>query len=108
MAYSIVAYAPPIRKAFMTKMRAKKADLVAIGRRIRELRGKVLQDDFAPALGMTQGQLSKIERGMQAPSIDLLLRLRERGGRSVDWVLTGEERKGRSCWISRMRQNSGA
>jgi transcriptional regulator with XRE-family HTH domain len=75
----------------MAKNPTRKADLVAIGRRIRQLRGKVLQDDFAPSLGITQGQLSKIERGKLAPGIDLLLRLRERGGRSVDWILTGRE-----------------
>lgn len=74
----------------MAKKRTKKADLVAIGRRIKELRGKVLQNDFAPSLGITQGQLSKIERGKLAPNIDLLLRLRERAGRSVDWILTGQ------------------
>ena len=77
----------------MAKKPTSKADLVAVGRRIRELRGKVLQDDFAPSLGITQGQLSKIERGKLAPSIDLLLRLRERGGWSVDWILTGKERR---------------
>ena len=75
----------------MAKATTKKTDLVAVGRRIRQLRGKELQDDFAPSLGITQGQLSKIEGGKLAPSIDLLLRLRERGGRSVDWILTGEK-----------------
>jgi transcriptional regulator with XRE-family HTH domain len=75
----------------MAKKRTKKADLVVIGKRIREIRGDVLQDDFAPFLGITQGQLSKIERGKLAPGIDLLLRLRDRGGRSVDWILTGEK-----------------
>ncbi len=75
----------------MAKKPTKKADLVAIGRRIRQIRGKGRQDDFAPSLGITQGQLSKIERGKLAPNIDLLLRLRERGGRSVDWILTGEQ-----------------
>jgi transcriptional regulator with XRE-family HTH domain len=73
------------------KSKAKpKADLVAIGRRIRELRAAVLQDDFAPELGITQGQLSKIERGVLAPSVDVLLRLRERFRKSVDWILRGE------------------
>jgi transcriptional regulator with XRE-family HTH domain len=57
---------------------------------VRELRGKERQDDFAPALGITQGQLSKIERGFVAPSVEVLLRLRERSGKSVDWILTGE------------------
>ena len=76
----------------MAKGTTKKAHLVAIGRRIRQLRGKERQDDFAPLLGITQGQLSKIESGKLAPGLDLLLRLRERGGRSVDWILKGEER----------------
>jgi transcriptional regulator with XRE-family HTH domain len=53
----------------------------SIGRRVRELRGKERQDDFAPALGITQGQLSKIERGFVAPSVEVLLRLRERSER---------------------------
>jgi transcriptional regulator with XRE-family HTH domain len=75
----------------MAKKAAKKADLVAIGRRIRQIRGKGRQDDFAPLLGITQGQLSKIESGKLAPGLDLLLRLRERGGKSVDWILMGED-----------------
>jgi transcriptional regulator with XRE-family HTH domain len=41
-------------------------------------------------LTITQGQLSKIERGMLAPSVDVLLRLRERFRKSVDWMLSGE------------------
>jgi transcriptional regulator with XRE-family HTH domain len=76
----------------MAKGATKKANLAAIGRRIRQIRGKGRQDDFAPLVGITQGQLSKIESGKLAPGLDLLLRLRERGGRSVDWILTGEER----------------
>lgn len=75
----------------MPKVSKRRADLVAIGRRIRELRGAERQDDLAPFLGITQGQLSKIERGMLAPSVEMLLRLRGRFGRSVDWMLTGED-----------------
>jgi len=47
--------------------------------------------DFAPSLGITQGQLSKIERGKLAPSVTVLLRLQERFRKSVDWILTGKE-----------------
>ncbi len=36
-------------------------------------------------------QLSKIERGLLPPSVEVLLRLRERSGKSVDWILRGEE-----------------
>jgi transcriptional regulator with XRE-family HTH domain len=65
-------------------------NLIGIGRRIRELRGAERQIDFAPPLGITQGQLSKMERGETAPPLAMLLRLRERYGVSVDWILTGE------------------
>ena len=73
----------------MPKASKIKADFVAIGERIRQLRGAERQDDFAPFLGIAQSQLSRIERGQIAPSVEVLLRLRERFGRSVDWILTG-------------------
>jgi transcriptional regulator with XRE-family HTH domain len=68
----------------------KRADLAAIGKRIRQLRKDERQQTFAPLLGITQSQLSKIERGVLAPSIEVLLRLKERFGKSVDWILTGK------------------
>ncbi len=68
----------------------ERADLVAIGQRIRELRGDVSQDDFGPWLGISQSQLSKIELGKLPPSIEVLLQLRKRFNRPIDWILTGE------------------
>jgi transcriptional regulator with XRE-family HTH domain len=65
-------------------------NLEAIGRRFRELRGAVRQVELAPVLGITQGQLSKIEKGQTVPTVAVLLRLRARFGVSVDWVLTAE------------------
>lgn len=79
-----------VKTCLMAKKSPAKLDLVAIGRRIRQLRDKERQDDFAPLIGITQGQLSKIERGLLAPSPEVLLRLRERFGKSADWILTGE------------------
>ena len=60
-------------------------------RRIRELRGNEHQEDFAPFLGITQGQLSKIERGKLAPSVTVLLRLREISGGDDRLDVDGEE-----------------
>lgn len=77
----------------MAKTLKAKADLVAIGGRIRDLRGAERQDDFAPFLGIAQSQLSRVERGLLAPSVDVLLRLAEWSGKSVDWILTGKERR---------------
>jgi hypothetical protein len=36
------------------------------------------------------GQLSKMEGSIVPPTVDVLLRLSKRYGRSVDWILTGE------------------
>jgi transcriptional regulator with XRE-family HTH domain len=73
------------------------ADLKAIGRRIREIRGfDLTQDEFGRILGITQAQLSKYELGLSAPTPDILLRLKTYSGKSIDWILTGEEPKART------------
>ncbi len=70
------------------------ANLKAIGRRIREIRGfDLTQVDFGRILGITQAQLSKYELGHSAPTPDILLKLKAYSGRSIDWILTGEEPK---------------
>ncbi len=67
-----------------------KPDLVAIGSRIRKLRGDTFQEEMANYLGISQGHLSKIERGKGAPTIETLLLLSERFRKSIDWILRGE------------------
>jgi transcriptional regulator with XRE-family HTH domain len=74
----------------MTKSEKASADLKSIGSRIRQLRGGVLQEELATFLGISQGQLSKIERGKLSPSADTLVRLINRFGKSADWILTGK------------------
>ena len=70
--------------------RKPKADLRAIGSRIRALRATLPQEELADYLGIRQGQLSKIEGGKTAPSIDVLMSLSERFHKSVDWILRGK------------------
>jgi len=66
-------------------------DAKAIGRRVREIRGFDLnQREFAALLGVGQQAISKIEKGDGLPSIELLLKLKEYSGRSIDWLLTGQ------------------
>lgn len=74
----------------MAKRRRLRADLKAIGARIRELRGTMFQEDLAAYLGISQGQLSKIERGMMGPTVETLARLSEKFGKSIDWIVRGE------------------
>jgi transcriptional regulator with XRE-family HTH domain len=66
-------------------------DLMAIGRRVREMRGfDLTQAEFGKILGIGQAQLSKYEKGENALTLELLLRLKAYSGRSIDWIVTGE------------------
>jgi len=67
-------------------------DLKTIGRRIREIRGfDHTQREFGKMLGIGQTQLSKYEKGLSAPTLELLLKLKSYSGRSLDWIVTGGE-----------------
>jgi transcriptional regulator with XRE-family HTH domain len=66
-------------------------DWTAVGRRIRELRGfDMTQAEFARRVGVTQGHLSRLERGEKEPGAGVLLAISREFGKSVDWLLTGK------------------
>jgi DNA-binding XRE family transcriptional regulator len=67
----------------------RKLDLKAIGSRIRELRGDLPQEELAAILRISQGQLSKIERGSVAPTLQALLGISDKFGKTLDWIVTG-------------------
>jgi transcriptional regulator with XRE-family HTH domain len=77
------------------KIRSKgPIDWVAVGHRIRELRGFYMtQGEFAQRIGVTQGHLSVLERGEAEAGAAVLLAISRTFGKSVDWLLTGKERK---------------
>ena len=67
-------------------------DWKAVGRRLRELRGfDMTQEEFARLLGISQGQLSRYEKGKSEIGPEVLLRIARKFGKSIEWVLTGEE-----------------
>ena len=76
----------------MSDRRTPSLDLKAIGARIRALRGNQLQEELAPKIGISQGQLSKIESGRMAPALETLVRLANRFDKSLDWIVTGQDR----------------
>ena len=66
-------------------------DLIAVGRRFRELRGfEMTQSEFARRIGVAQSHLSNLERGEKEPCAAVLLALKREFGVSIDWLLTGE------------------
>ncbi len=75
----------------MSKPVTIKVDLEGIGGRIRSLRSEMLQEDLAMYLGISQGQLSKIERGKLGPTVEILIRLVKKFGKSADWILMGQD-----------------
>lgn len=79
----------------MRKSRNKvRIDLASIGRRIRELRGfDMTQAEFARRIRVAQSYLSALERGEKEPGAAVLLAISQEFGKSVDWLLTGEERR---------------
>ena len=66
-------------------------DWLAVGRRIRELRGfDVTQSDFAAQIGVSQSYLSAIERGRNEVGAQVLLTIAREFRKSIEWILTGE------------------
>ena len=67
-------------------------DWLGVGRRVRELRGfDLTQADFARRIGVSQSYLSAIELGRNEAGAGVLLSISREFGRSIEWLLTGEE-----------------
>jgi len=63
-----------------------------VGRRVRQLRGfEITQEEFAKRIGVSQGYLSAIEHGKKEVGAEILLRISREFGRSLEWLLTGEQ-----------------
>jgi transcriptional regulator with XRE-family HTH domain len=66
-------------------------DWKTVGRRIRELRGfDMSQQEFAQRIGVSQGHLSYIERGEKEIGAEILLKIHQEFGKSIEWLLTGK------------------
>ena len=60
-----------------------------IGNRIRELRGRERQKDWAARIGCDQGYISQVENGVTKPSLSFLKGVATISCASIDWILTG-------------------
>jgi transcriptional regulator with XRE-family HTH domain len=74
------------------RTKSERIDWKAVGQRVRELRGfYVTQAEFARRIGLSQGFLSYVERGEKELGAEALLRISREFGKTIEWVLTGEE-----------------
>ena len=48
------------------------------------------QGELSSQLGVSQGQLSKVERGNVAPTLEILLGVATKFGKSLDWIVRGD------------------
>ena len=75
----------------MTTPKKTTIDWKAVGRRLRELRGfDTNQAEFARQLGISQGQLSRYEKGKSEIGAAVLLRTSQELKVSIEWLLTGK------------------
>jgi transcriptional regulator with XRE-family HTH domain len=69
-----------------------KIDWKSVGRRVRELRGfDQTQLEVADRMGISQGYLSTIEQGQGEIGAQVLLTISQEFGKSIEWLLTGED-----------------
>jgi len=66
-------------------------DYKALGAKIRQVRGTTTQADFAKLFGITRADVSKIERGENRPTAELLYNICLKHHLSLEWMLSGHE-----------------
>jgi transcriptional regulator with XRE-family HTH domain len=49
------------------------------------------QAQFGKLIGIGQTQLSKYQKGQSAPTLEFLVKLKAHSGKSLDWIVSGEE-----------------
>jgi transcriptional regulator with XRE-family HTH domain len=64
-------------------------DPLALGARIRHLRGSMSQTAFAELLGIRQEEISRFESGLRVPSVEFLVRLSGIHKVTLDWLVMG-------------------
>ena len=65
-----------------------------LGERIKFIRKDILnksQNEMIKILKVKQGMISKIERGESPPTVETLLILKKKSGKTIDWILTGHD-----------------
>jgi transcriptional regulator with XRE-family HTH domain len=64
--------------------------LVQIGKRIKIVRGNLLQKDFAKQIGIHQNSLSQYEAGKREPGAEIISKMVATFDVAPQWLLTGE------------------
>lgn len=60
-----------------------------LGERLRKVRGNIPQSTFSSLIGINQNTLSRYERDERTPDTDVVVKIGEASGASLEWLLTG-------------------
>jgi len=74
----------------------KKKDPKTLGERVRFLRGDLTQSEFADILRIKQAMISRYEADKETPSPKVLLRIGPFSGKSIEWLLVGQDHLSKS------------
>jgi transcriptional regulator with XRE-family HTH domain len=66
-------------------------DFLGVSSRIKQVRGKLTQEEFGKILGVRDATISRYESG-RIPDAKTLSRIAGYGGVTVEWLLSGEEK----------------
>lgn len=69
------------------------SEFLNVLKKLRESRG-LMQKDVANALGISPAAYSLYEKGQREPKFDFLQKIADYFGVSVEYLMTGEEKKG--------------
>jgi len=72
--------------------RATNLPLAEIGRRIKQIRGSLTLKNFSEKIGFDASMIHHVEKGKTLPGPEMLLRVAEYSGTSIEWLLTGKTR----------------
>ena len=71
---------------------SNRPDLIEIGKRIRELRGKASRREFAEGFLVAQSSLARWESGESPPDLGFIIRLLSAYNVSLDWLVSGKNK----------------
>lgn len=74
-------------------------DPVAIGQRLREVRGEISQIEFARRTGVTQTTITNYETGKRVPDVAFLVVIMKLFGTDPTWLISGQ-RSGEHMGVS--------
>lgn len=63
---------------------------MSMGARLRKLRGKLSQSEFAALIGSSQSGISAYEKDQRKPNYETLMRVSKAFFVNLEWLLTGE------------------